>query len=177
MVIKAFSISLLFLFVSENPNRIAWQENEKLVWENYLGNPDPKSSFAALTHSSIEFSYNVKNENGNLTLTTQVNTFFDKKMSWFKNKEVNEHILKHEQAHFDITEIHARKLREAFASYSITKNFEKELSSIFTKFNLEREKMQKQFDKESNHSRDFDKEAKWQAYIAEELRKLEKWKI
>ncbi len=176
MVIKSLLVLLLFLFVGDYSNRIEWKESEKLVWENFIGKPDLRSPFAALTHSSVEFSYYVKNENGKLFLTTQVNTYFDKEMSWFKSKEVNDHILKHEQAHFDISEIHTRKLREAFASYQVTKNFEKDLSAIFTKFNYEREKMQKQFDKETNHSRNFDKESQWQEFIAEELIKLEKWK-
>jgi len=175
MVIKSLSFLLLFLFVAENPNRIEWQENEKLVWEYFLGKPDLKSPFAALTHSSIEFNYKVSNENGKLTLTTEVNTYFDKKMSWFKSKEINDHILRHEQAHFDITEIHARKLREAFANYQVTKNFEKELTVIFNRVSSDREKMQKQFDTETDHSRNFDKEARWQDFIANELKRLEKW--
>ncbi|MEX0996637.1 MAG: hypothetical protein WDZ45_06290 [Flavobacteriaceae bacterium] len=176
MVINYFSVLILFLFVAENPNRIEWQEGEKLAWEHFLGKPDSRSSFAALTHSSVEFSYNVRNENGKLTLTTRVNTYFDKEMSWFKSKEVNDHILKHEQAHFDISEIHTRKLREAFAGYRVTKNFENDLSAFFSKINFEREKMQKQFDKETDHSRNFDKERQWQDFIAEELKRLEKWK-
>lgn len=176
MVINYISVLLLFLFVAENPNRIEWQEEKKLIWEHFMGKPDNSSPFAALTHSSIEFNYNVRNENGKLTLTTRVNTYFDTKMSWFKSKEVNQHILKHEQSHFDITEIHSRKLREAFANYRVTKNFEKDLSAIFTKVNSEREKMQKLFDKESDHSRNFENEVRWQKFIAEELKRLEKWK-
>lgn len=176
MVIKAFITFFLLLFVFENQNLIIWQENQKLNWENFIGKPDPKSSFAALSHTGIEFNYKVKNENGNLSLITEVSAYFDKKMSWFNPNKANEHILKHEQAHFDITEIHARKLREAFANYTLSKNFEKELASIFTKINHDRKKMQDQFDMETNHSLNFEEEATWQQFISEELIKLGTWK-
>lgn len=173
MVVKAFSILFILLFTSIDPVSIPWSDNQKLTWNDFIGKHDPRSPYAASTHSSIVFSYNVSSVNENLSLTTEVNAYFYPEMSWFNPNKANEHILKHEQAHFDITEIHARKLREAFANYTLTKNFEKELTSIFTKINHDRKKMQDQFDMETNHSLNFEEEATWQKFISEELRKLE----
>jgi predicted metal-dependent peptidase len=176
MVVKSFLVLLILLFVPNDPGAVAWSEDYKLSWNDFIGKHNPGSPYAASTHSSIIFSYNVTSENGNLSLTTQVDAYFYPELSWFKPGEVNNHILKHEQAHFDITEIHARKLRKAYAEYKVTKNFEKELSAIFTRINQDRQKMQQQFDRESDHSRNYKNEARWQLFVAAELKRLEKWK-
>lgn len=172
-----FLLLVLPLFtVTEDPVTIPWEENTKLSWEDFTGKPDSGSSFVASTHSSIVFSYSVKSENGSLSLTTETNAYFYPEMSWFIKGEVNAHILNHEQGHFDITELHARKLRKAFAEYNVTENFKKELTAIFTSLNNERQKMQNLYDKETNHSRNVEKETAWKKFIAAELREYAPWK-
>lgn len=176
MVVKTFLVLSLLFFVSNDTNTtIPWSDDDKLTWNDFTGKPDPRSPFSALTHSSILFSYNVSSKSGILSLTTQVDAYFHPEKSWFKTDEVNDHILKHEQAHFDITEIHARMLRKAFAEYKVTNNYERELTSIFSRVNNDRKKMQQQFDKESDHSRNFINEARWQVFIKDELKKLKHW--
>tara|TARA_R110000850_G_scaffold150497_1_gene273233 strand:- start:142589 stop:143122 length:534 start_codon:yes stop_codon:yes gene_type:complete len=162
--------------IKEDPIIIPWEENTKLSWKDFTGKPDSGNSFVASTHSSIVFSYKVTSENGKLTLTTQTDAFFYPEMSWFIKGEVNDHILKHEQGHFDITELHARKLRKAFAEYKVTKNYKRELTAIFTTLNNDRQKMQNLYDKETNHSRNVEKEINWQKFIAAELLRYAPWK-
>lgn len=174
------SIVLLLLLplftLTGNPIIILWGEDPKLSWEDFRGKPDPESPFVASTHSSIVFSYSMKSVNGELSLTTETDAFFYPEMSWYKKGEVNAHILNHEQGHFDITELYARKLRKAFAEYKVTENYKKELSAIFTKLNNERQQMQNRYDKETNHSQNVEKEIQWQKLIATELQKYARWK-
>lgn len=177
MVVKTFLVlSLLFFVSNDTSTTIPWSDDDKLTWENFIGKPDIRRPYAALTHSSILFSYNVSSKSGILSLTTQVDAYFHPEKSWFKTDEVNDHILKHEQAHFDITEIHARMLRKAFAEFKVTNNYERELTSIFSRITHERRKMQRKFDRETDHSRNFENEDIWQLFIKKELKKLEKWK-
>ncbi|MEX2350422.1 MAG: DUF922 domain-containing protein [Flavobacteriaceae bacterium] len=172
-----FLLLLLPLFtVSEDAVTIPWEENTKLSWKDFKGKPDPSSSFVASTHSSIIFSYSMRSENGKLSLTTETDAYFYPEMSWFIKGEVNDHILNHEQGHFDITELHARKLRKAFSEYKVTENYKKELTVIFTSLNNERQKMQNLYDKETNHSRNVEKETHWQKFIATELLQYARWK-
>lgn len=174
MKIVSLFVVVLFLFASSE--KIPWAEDVKLTWDNFKGRPDMRSPFSAMTHSGIVFSYQVTSENGNLSLTTEVEAQFHPKMSWYKPERVNNHVLQHEQGHFNITEIHARKLRKAFAEYKVTRNYERELSAIFTKINRERQAMQDRFDKETNHSQNKEKEAEWQNFIKNKLKRLEMWK-
>jgi hypothetical protein len=169
---------LLFIigFTSFSNERIPWSEDLKLSWEDFQGRPDMRSAYVAMTNSGIVFSYRVASENGKLSLTTEVEAQFNPKMSWYKPERVNKHVLQHEQGHFNITEIHARKLRKAFANYKVTQNYEKELTAIFTRINRDRQLMQDRYDKETNHSQNKEKEAHWQGLINKELQSLEGWK-
>ena len=173
---KLFSFLFIILFTSFSNEKIPWSEDVKLTWDDFKGRPDMRSSYVAMTNSGIVFSYRVTSENGNLSLTTEVEAQFHPEMSWYKPDKVNNHVLQHEQGHFNITEIHARKLRKAFAEYKVTRNYERELSAIFTRINRERQVMQDRFDKETNHSQNKEKEAEWQTFINNELKRLEKWK-
>lgn len=174
MVIKVLLI--VVLFTSFSNEKIAWSDEVKLTWEDFKGRPDRSSPFVAMTNSGIVFSYQVTSENGNLSLTTEVEAQFHPKMSWYKPEKVNNHVLQHEQGHFNITEIHARKLKKAFEAYQVTKNYERELTAIFTRIKSERQAMQDRYDKETNHSQNKEKEAEWQTLIHNELKKLEQWK-
>lgn len=174
MKLISFLGVVLFLFASSE--KIPWTEDVKLTWDDFKGRPDMRSPFVAMTSSGIVFSYQVASENGNLSLTTHVEAQFNPEMSWHKPDKVNDHVLQHEQGHFNITEIHARKLRKAFAEYKVTRNYERELSAIFTRINRERQVMQDRYDKESNHSQNKEKEAEWQVFIHNELKKLQQWK-
>lgn len=173
---KFISFLFIFLFTVSN-EKIAWAEDVKLTWEDFQGRPDLRSPFVAMTSSGIVFSYQVVSENGKLSLTTEVEANFQPKMSWYKPEKVNNHVLQHEQGHFNITEIHARKLRKDFEEYKVTKNYERELSAIFTRINRERQAMQDRFDKETDHSQNKEKEAEWQVFINKELKKLNLWKL
>ena len=65
-----------------------------------------------------------------------------------------DYILAHEQGHFDITEIFARKLNEALQNYDFNrKNFKKDINDIYQSIVKEKEEYQKAYDEESDHSR------------------------
>lgn len=177
MKIPGILILLFLLFYSFVLNeKITWSEELRLSWTDFKGIPDKSSPYVAMTNSGIVFSYQVASENGNLSLTTEVEAQFHPEMSWHKPDKVNNHVLKHEQGHFNITEIHARKLRKAFEEYKVTKNYKKELSAFFTRINRERQQMQDRYDRETNHSQNLAKEAEWQDFIHSELKRLDAWK-
>jgi predicted secreted Zn-dependent protease len=81
-------------------------------------------------------------------------------------------LLAHEQLHFDITELYARKLRKALQTYEPDEKMKKELDAIYSKVEKQRRQMQTQFDKETNHSINKEAEFKWRVFIKQELDKL-----
>src|SRR5690606_18966992 len=116
MKLILFSLCFLFFGTSSNPEKIIWTENHQLTWEDFKGKPIPSAGFVASSHTGIGFQYSYAISNGEIELDYSVESFFKPNSSWYFPKKVNTHILKHEQGHFDISELHARMLKKAIDS-------------------------------------------------------------
>jgi hypothetical protein len=127
---------------------IPWQTQRKLNWDDFLSEPQKQGDAVASTSTSLGISYQVKN--GELTYSITCN--FSRKKSWGLLK--TEYILAHEQAHFDITELHARKLYQALYNYEFKpETFKKDIAAIYEGIVKEKEAMQEAYDGETDHSR------------------------
>ena len=93
--------------ISTEDNLIYWKESERLKWSDFIGPANTKTSMQALTFSSVKVS---SHSEGN-EIIADVVCFFDKNKSWTKDT-THALLLKHEQLHFDITELHARIIRQ-----------------------------------------------------------------
>lgn len=148
------------------PERIAWEANKRLSWQDFKGNPNANGSFVASTSSGMSQSYVIDN-NGLLNKKeTHVTAHFYPEYSWYSTKDTTAGLLKHEQTHFDITEIHARILHRRIQSYAFTSNSKAEVKALYEEVEDERRAMQRAFDKETNHSINREEEKKWEAKIA-----------
>ncbi|MGX7666541.1 hypothetical protein [Flavobacterium pedocola] len=93
-----------------NDDQILWDSNRKLVWEDFKGNVDTSMpNTEALTASIIEVTASYYE---NEIPKFNISSYFIKSQSWTTTNSV--FTLEHEQLHFDITEIFARKIRKEF---------------------------------------------------------------
>lgn len=152
-----------------------WNAETKLTWEDFQGAPLEKAIFHATTNTGLTYSWGLKGTSQKMELVYEVATFFYPAQSWVQPVSKNDYLLKHEQLHFDISELHARKLRKLLAnveSSKLNKNSRDYLNSLYEKVDNERGAMQKRFDKESNHSLNKEMELKWQKFVELELTKF-----
>lgn len=166
------------LQAQHDPEKLFWKE-DPLTWEDFQAPVDKRSSFQANTNAGLSYSWGVRNENGIVSLQYEVLSFFNPHLSWVVPTSKSEYLLSHEQLHFDITELHARKLRQHLAQVSIDelgKNPKEVLNSFYTKVEKERTAMQLNYDKETNHSLNKEAEAKWQQFVKTELKKLKDYR-
>src|SRR4051812_12870206 len=115
---KLFLIQSVFLLLlsafnsfsqQANEHEIYWIDHKKLTWNDYLASPDMlDSSNSALTYYGLASSMKTKGD----SLTITVRSIFDKNKSWIKPGDKSDSLLIHEQGHFDIAEIYARKLKQ-----------------------------------------------------------------
>ena len=156
--------------------RIGWKE-EALSWKDFKAAPDPDSPFSANTSSGISYSWSMKSSATGKEYSYEVTSFFIPQKSWVKGGKTSKNLLAHEQLHFDITELHARKLRKALAEFDFQNSREVKaaLQEIYKKAELKRAVTQKKFDAETRHSMDEAAQLKWQKFVAEELKKLEEF--
>lgn len=174
-----FLICFLGATAQQNADKIFWKENA-LTWEDFRAEPDRNSTFQANTSAGLSYSWGIRNENGAVTLKYEVESYFNPNNSWvFPESRGSEYLLSHEQLHFDITELHARKLRKKLSGIKVedlSKDPRKELNRLYKNIETERNAMQLKYDRETNHSINREAEASWQIYVRKELKKYGKYK-
>ena len=152
--------------------RISWSQNRLLTWDDFRGEVGLNMRFNASTNSGIGFTWSYKSDSTGEDFQYEVSNFFDPEKSWVKPGSESPHLLKHEQLHFDISELQARRFRKALSQYKISKNIKADLNKLYKKHEKERLHTQQQFDRETRHSMDKEAQIKWETYVQKELKKL-----
>lgn len=96
--------------ITVEDNIVYWKEGYRLKWSDFKGKADKTTQMQALTFSSVK----VHTESEGSLLKVEVICFFDRNQSWAKDTGMTGAplLLKHEQLHFDITELYARMIRQ-----------------------------------------------------------------
>ncbi len=174
---KLLLICLGFFLFDGDATELSWSEAYKLTWEDFQGTPDQNSEAVAVTASGITFSYSIKKTKTKvLSFKTKIKAHFYPEYSWCKKGEVDDHILSHEQLHFDITELHSRLFKEKVEALRPSHNVAEMLQGHHKTINENLENMQNKYDSESNYSIDKEGQAKWQSFVEKELKRLSKYK-
>jgi len=158
---------LAISLVGFQANLIPWKADRKLTWDDFKAKPLQGTENAALTSSNINFSFRY----GTKGFTYSISCNFDKSRSWVRLK--TDYILAHEQAHFDIAEIHARKLNKALGEYKYNeKTVSEDVNKIYDRLMQEHHQMQVQYDRETNHSIIHEKQKEWLKKVSTTLNSL-----
>ena len=170
----------LFLFLicfQPNGESILWDETQKLEWTDFKGSPNLDSDAVAITASGLTFDFSARTTSTRLVdFTATVEAHFYPSQSWYKKDQVNNVVLAHEQLHFDITELHARKIRKQIKEANFTLNIKQELTAMQTNITNELKEFQNRYDAASDYSRSIEIQKEWQILVNKELNKLSKYK-
>lgn len=154
--------------------KYTYAEKPILDWSDFMGTPPVNAHHAANVNSGIAFSYQVKKNNRNTYIITfEVRSEFYPQLSWKKNlNENNSDLLRHEQQHWNISEVYAHKLRDAFDQYRPNRNYKREIDQIFKSIESQRQQLQARYDRETNHGLNRQAQRDWEVRIAEMLFRL-----
>jgi hypothetical protein len=162
MVLSMISSSLAV--TAQDGQYIDWSTARKLTWNDYLASPDKHSDAAATTSTALGIEYRLRNNNVTHTIICR----FSKIKSWGRFK--TDYILAHEQGHFDITEVFARKLHKAMMAYEFnTASYKNDLNKIYEDVVKEKQDFQIAYDIETQHSQNKEKQKEWQKKIEKML--------
>lgn len=156
-------------FTQEIEEGILWDENKRLSWVDFRGKVPPAAVPAATTASGISYTYTANLLHHEVKLDFKVNAYFYPNESWYKRSVCNEVILAHEQLHFDIAELFARKMRNRLRRTSFSDDVKAEVRRIYQDILQELKDFQDQYDWETNFSRNLEKQLEWNQKIAESL--------
>jgi hypothetical protein len=161
LIIYIQSLVAINMSLAQSAPMLFWQEDLKLSWDNFEGIPPNETPYEAMTASGIEYSYQANNRNGIMKFNFTVRAYFNPKNSWVKPTSRTDQLLSHEQLHFDISELHARVLEKELKDASLSENFKEEISNIYNSVINRRAEMQELYDKETDHSRNGEKQIQW----------------
>jgi len=155
---------------------VVWSSDRKLFWSDFKGNPPLYSKRDDLAAISSRVYIDDSSRNNDTIVISIVNVF-DKFASWTKIKDTSQgkYALSHEQGHFDITEIYARKIRQSLSLLTNMKTFSP-VDSVVKKYNDECEKEEDKYDEETNHGENLQEQGRWLFKIIEDLKELKEYK-
>ncbi|MGK7392810.1 MAG: DUF922 domain-containing protein [Candidatus Cyclobacteriaceae bacterium M2_1C_046] len=151
---------------------IPWASNFKLNWELYEAKPDAGYFGDAGTAVKIQAKPSIVNG----SVDYQVHALFNKKKSWYKER--SDELLAHEQLHFDIAELTARKIRKRIdqlkkANVKDIKIYNEEIEKLLNASNA----LDDEYDKKTLHGILKKEQSHWEKQIYTELKKLSKYEL
>lgn len=159
----------------ENDSIISWNASKKLEWKDFNGKLNPNIFAYAVTSYKIEIiPQNVivdANDQMPGYKDLDVLANFYKKQSWTISDDIE--LLNHEQLHFDIAELFARKIRKRFLELKTSK--EKNFNKYQHAYNIlwkECRLLQKQYDIETNHGANKTENTSWENKVNTQLLNL-----
>lgn len=150
---------------------VPWNPNKRLYWKDFKAELPSNAHAAATTASGISYEFSTRYVENKMIVDYKVYAFFYPTKSWYNPKICNEITLVHEQLHFDITELFARKMRTEMAATDFTKNVKAEVKAIYKRTLRELNNFQNRYDDETNYSRNLEQQKIWIQSIEKELSK------
>lgn len=143
----------------------SWAEKKDFQWQDFTGFPDDSSPFAANVNTGVSHRFRIDSTGRLVKGSSTITAYFYPKLSWYKPKQVNAGLLRHERLHFTITELHARIFRKQVAHFKFTTNARIEIKSIYRKIEQKRQKMQTELDRQTQHGLLDEKELIWKEKV------------
>jgi hypothetical protein len=154
-------------------SEVEWNIERKLTWEDFKGTPPALSETNAAASTNCGFDVSAESNSSKKLIAVTIKNVFSCYKSWVRtDKKYRLDLLQHEQAHFDLCEVYARQLRKRVADSNYNLDMDNALYEVFDAF----KQRQKLYDKETNHSRNKEKQKEWLKTIADELQELNAFK-
>lgn len=170
-----YGIVLLLLWMlgfesTQDYETISWSASRPLSWNDFRGNVPTSPRAAAITASGITYSFATSGTKDAMEVDFKIDTFFYPTKSWYQPAVCDAIILSHEQLHFDISELFARKMKKRLEAETFTYDTVKsKVKSIYREILDELNDFQNRYDTETNFSRNLAKQEEWKLQIENAL--------
>lgn len=178
-LVKVICVFLVFYVApSYAQDTIHWNKQRPLAWEDFRGAPKQNAieSAQAATGVALAFQYREDFENNTWEYKYEVHSFFLTDLSWYKRADKNYYLLEHEQTHFNISELFARKLRKELSELIPSESVGDDAERIYNTIQKEHKTLQNKYDIETKHSLNIDRELEWQKQIQDSLKQYNDWR-
>jgi hypothetical protein len=149
-----------------------WSAARRLAWSDFQGDPPATGAEGARTAYALYYAWSCRGQ----AFEFRAVAGFRPRQSWVKPVVLNDtaqrrSVLGHEQTHFDLVEVHARRMRRDFARLTgPCRKTDAELTALAQRLVQEEKAEQRRYDDETNHGLAADPQAAWTAEVARRLR-------
>lgn len=156
------------------PTPIEWRADRPLTWADFKARPN-SDRLAALTSSTIDTKVGCVD----YEFSAQVKAMFTPSESWLRvPATATPALLRHEQLHFDLTEYHARKLRQKLSLARLDcEHLQPAFGTITKAAYLEWQREEARYDGETNHGLNQPKQQYWEQQVQQKLQQLEAFAV
>src|SRR5688572_21216246 len=146
---------------------IEW--GKPISYSDFQSRPEKSDTAAANISVTILLGYS-NTKSGELRF--RVVAVMDQHESWIRQEFRRDHILKHEQGHFDIAHIYAKKLEASLRTRRYTSGDVDLLNKVYDQYLAEMNDLQVKYDRETKGGWDALAQSKWRRIIEAELRRI-----
>ncbi|MEM6842495.1 MAG: hypothetical protein AAF632_09745 [Bacteroidota bacterium] len=159
----------------KHEQEIQWSSDRKLTWADFKGMPTIVSNSNVGAQSYCGFGFQSNYVTAFSKAKIFVHATFDCNLSWVRDDQKHrDELLEHEQFHFNLSEVYARKLRKRFSETQLSAgNINTEANTIFKQIYAEYLNRQELYDFETKHGLDKGQQKRWQFTIRQELLDLQ----
>jgi hypothetical protein len=146
---------------------IRWSASRPLTVADFKGRPKPNQGHAALTSANINTGATCRSN----VFTGTAQASFDPATSWVREPAtITPALLRHEQLHFDIAEVYARRLRQQLATMHTPCN---QLGSTFDRISQKAyadwQQAEDTYDRDTNHGLQHERQTQWETQVRRQL--------
>lgn len=174
-----FSISAFSQNATIRPNirkfkndTIIWKSDSLLKKEDFKSRAKPNGPLGFTASGMFLYSGESAGQ-----LIIYVEALFVKSKSYIT--KYSEYVLKHEQIHFDICELYARKLRKKLTetNFKKVKKIQVEINDMYSNVSSQLQKEQEKYDKDTEHGLNSAKQSIWSEEIRKQIQALDEYKL
>jgi Bacterial protein of unknown function (DUF922) len=149
-----------------------WSAARRLRWSDFRGQPPGRGDEGAKTGYALFYAWKCRGE----AFDFRVIAAFRPRQSWVKavivkDSSQSRSALGHEQTHFDLTEVHARRMRQYFTALPhACRKTDQELTALARRLLQEEKAEQQRYDTETGHGLRAAPQAAWSREVTRRLR-------
>ena len=152
------------------PGTLRWLASRPLTVADFRGRPQADNPHAALTSANINSGASCRD--GESAGTARAS--FDPATSWVRDPaHMSAALLRHEQLHFDIAEVYARRLRQQLAALHVPCE---KMGPAFNRIGQAGyaawQQTEDAYDRDTSHGLNHERQAAWEVQVQQQLAEL-----
>jgi hypothetical protein len=152
---------------------VFYSSQRQLTWDDFQSKPYKPTHYAASIFSSFAYDGNSEVVDGYLHIYLTLKTFAVKNASWVKGNARDEYGLNHEQRHFDIVKMVAERFKKKIQPDILSvEDFNSIIQYQYIESFREMNRLQEEYDNETQHGLNRAAQERWNQRIDEELKTL-----